>query len=162
MNLLPEDDSFFDLLRRQLLTVCQASDVLVSGLRANNLSDKLVVLSTLEAEGDEILRQTMYRLQQTFITPFEPEEVQSLTRKLDDVLDLIEEAGFLIVTYRFHPIPAEIAEIGGFVRDSCGCLQNGLRALTLGQSALIEGGQVAALESRAEALSRRLLSDLFQ
>jgi uncharacterized protein Yka (UPF0111/DUF47 family) len=108
------------------------------------------------------LRETILHLQQTFLTPFEPEQVRMLSQKLDDVIDSIEEAGFRLATCRLDPIPPEIVQIGTIVREACHCLQNGVESVIHGASAVKECTAVGTLESRTDAISRQLLSDLFR
>jgi uncharacterized protein Yka (UPF0111/DUF47 family) len=161
MNLLPKDGHFSELLQGQLAVLCEASSEFESGLKENALKQRFPRLSALEKEGDRLLRETMSYLQQTFLTPFEPEQVQKLARKLDDVIDAIEEATFRIVTYHVEPVPAEMIEIGQIVRESCQCLRTGMESVIHGASAISECQFVGALESRTDSLSRQLLSDLF-
>ena len=56
-------------------------------------------MESLERSGDEITHELLDRLRKTFITPFDPEDIQSLASSLDDVLDTLEDATFRIVAY---------------------------------------------------------------
>jgi uncharacterized protein Yka (UPF0111/DUF47 family) len=62
-------------------------------------------METLEDDGDKIIHEIFRRLRSTFITPFDPEDIQTLATSLDNVLDAIEDVTFRIVAYRFDPIP---------------------------------------------------------
>ena len=105
MNLLPRDDHFFHLFERHGQILCRASRLLVSGL--NDGYDGVCRIehdiSRIEDEGDRVVHDIFDRLRSTFITPFDPEDIQSLATALDDVLDGIEDVTFRIVAYRLKP-----------------------------------------------------------
>jgi hypothetical protein len=54
-------------------------------------------MSAIEEEGDRVVHDIFRRLRATFITPFDPEDVQALATSLDDVLDGIDDVTFRIV-----------------------------------------------------------------
>lgn len=162
MNLLPRDNRFFVLLQGQLSALCRASRILEEGLKQSSLNGIFQSLVALERQGDELLKQTILHLNETFITPFEREEVQQPGQKLDDVLDSIEETGFRLSIYQYDHRPPEIIEMAGIVRSSCECLRNAVQSVISGTSALVECERVAALESQADVISRHFLCELFQ
>src|ERR1700684_3813885 len=107
MNLLPKDDKFLHLFERHAQILCRASRLLVSGL--NDGYDGVCRIeediSRIEDEGDHVVYDIFRLLRSTFITPFDPEDVQALATSLDDVLDGIEDVTFRIVAYRLKPLP---------------------------------------------------------
>ncbi len=58
----------------------------------------------LERKADEVIHEVFRRLNQTFITPLDPEDIHSLSTHLDDVIDSIEEASHRMVIYNIEPI----------------------------------------------------------
>lgn len=68
-------------------------------------------IRSLEQQGDEVTHEVYIRLNQTFITPLDPEDVQSLSSHLNDVLDGIEEAVHRMVSYRLTVIPSVVVEL---------------------------------------------------
>src|SRR3954452_17637871 len=113
MNLLPKDEKFFELFRQHARILCQASRLLTSSLQAGYraMCDASKEIEALERGGDETIHEIFRRLQSTFLTPFDPEDIQALATALDDVLDAIEDAAFRIVGYPLRSIPA--ARAGG-------------------------------------------------
>src|SRR6266480_2299602 len=102
MNLLPRDEKFFDLFHEHVQMLCQASALLLTGLRAGYQGMCAIEkeMETIERSGDEVIHEIFNRLRSTFLTPFDPEDVQTLATAIDDVLDAIEDATFRIVAYR--------------------------------------------------------------
>ena len=61
--------------------------------------------SVLEHKGDEVIREIFARLNQTFITPLDPEDIHNISTALDNVLDGIEDTAHCMVAYRIGPMP---------------------------------------------------------
>jgi predicted phosphate transport protein (TIGR00153 family) len=118
-------------------------------------------MEAFERNGDEVTHRLFERLRQTFITPFDPEDIQSLASALDDVLDSVEDATFRIVAYRIDPIPAPAVELGEMIANSCQALARALRALQEKRSVMEDCIEVNRLEEQADAVERTMLADLF-
>src|SRR6201996_7943859 len=98
MNLLPRNEKFFDLFQQHMRILCQSSELLLSGLKSGYAGMCRIAkqMEALERGGDEVIHQIFRTLQTTFITPFDPEDIQTLATTLDNVLDSIEDATFRI------------------------------------------------------------------
>ena len=68
-------------------------------------------IGILERKADEVIHDVFRRLNQTFITPLDPEDIHSLSTHLDDVIDSIEEASHRMVIYDIDPIPPVVIEV---------------------------------------------------
>lgn len=164
MNLLPRDNTFFELFEQQTALICRASELLSSSLMSGygGVCKVCREMKALEEQGDSLVQQIIQRLQKTFLTPFEPEDVQGLTRALDDVLDSIENATFRMVAYRLEPIPRELTDFARIVHASCISLQRALGKVVRSESVVENCIAVGQLEREADLLARRLMGDLFR
>jgi len=159
MNLLPRDEKFFDLFHRHVEILCQSSELLLYGLR-NGYSGMCSIskrMEALERNADDIVHLLFQRLQTTFITPFDPEDIQTLATTLDSVLDAIEDATFRIACYRIDPIPQAAVQLGQMIDNCCKALARALNALNEKKSVLEERDHLrhkgtAALEGLAQSL----------
>lgn len=163
MNLLPRDEKFFDLFQQHVKILCQASQLFISGLRLGypgvcRISKQM---EALERNGDEIIHEIFRRLQSTFITPFDPEDIQALATSLDNVLDAIEDATFRISGYRVDPVPDSAVGLGQMIDDSCKALDRAMNALRQGNPVWDDCIEVNRLENEADAVERTVISDLF-
>ena len=118
------------------------------------------------AQGDihetrAITHQIFDRLRATFITPFDPEDIQSLATSLDDVLDSMEDAAFRIVAYRIDPIPKPAVELAEMISSSCQAIARALRGLHDKGEVMEACIEVNRLEDEADAIERCMLIDLF-
>jgi predicted phosphate transport protein (TIGR00153 family) len=163
LSLLPKDEKFFEYFFQQSNILCQASHLLQTGLQGGyeGMCQVAKQMETLERAGDEVTHKLLGRLRQTFITPFDPEDIQSLASALDDVLDTMEDAVFRIVAYRIDPIPAAAMELGGMISNSCRALDKALRALQEKKPVMEACIEVNRLEEAADAVERAMLANLF-
>lgn len=163
MNLLPRDEKFFDLFHQHSRIICQASQLLLSGLNGGypGMCDISKKMEALERNGDELIHEIFRRLQSTFITPFDPEDIQRLATALDNVLDSIEDATFRIVAYRLDPIPPAALEVGRMIADSCKALDRALTLLHERKPVADPCIEVNRLENEADAVERTQVARLF-
>ncbi len=164
MSLLPRDEKFYDFFLQQVRIICQAADLLLEGARAGSaqLATAAVRIRALEQEGDEVTHEVYVRLNQTFITPLDPEDIQSLSSHLDDVLDGIEEAAHRMVAYRLTDIPPIVVELCRIVRSCAEELRKAFEALSNNGELAEHTIEINRLEEVADQLVRSAVSDLFQ
>src|ERR1700728_1905781 len=131
MNLLPKDENFFYLFELHGQILGRASKLLVSALHDgyDGVCRVEADMSRIEDEGDRVVHDIFAQLRSTFITPFDPEDIQSLATSLDDVLDGIDDVTFRIVAYQLKPIPSAVLLLAEMVSRSCLILAEALEAL---------------------------------
>ncbi len=163
MNLLPHDEKFFDLFHQHVRILCQSSELLVSGLKSgySGMCRISKQMEALERNADEVIHEIFRRLQSTFITPFDPEDIQTLATSLDNVLDAIEDATFRISCYRVDPIPEPAVELGHMIDGSCKALARALNALRDRKPVWDDCIEVNRIEDEADAVERTVIEDLF-
>jgi predicted phosphate transport protein (TIGR00153 family) len=111
IRLVPREESFFDLFEEMADKISQGSDDLLALLQNYTDVDKRVGrILDIEHEGDEITHEVMHRLNTTFVTPFDREDIHRLASNLDDVLDHVEAAAEYLQLHRIErPLPQMIA-----------------------------------------------------
>jgi uncharacterized protein len=164
MNLLPKDDRFFHLFERHGQILCRAAKLLISGLNGgyDGVCQIQEDISSIEDEGDKVVHDIFDRLRSTFITPFDPEDIQSLATSLDDVLDGIDDVTFRIVAYRLKPIPPAVLVLAEKVSSCCYYLAEALVALHHKKPVIALCIEINRLENEADKLERNLLAELFR
>lgn len=165
MKLLPKEEKFFVQLNSQTRIIEQAAVVLLEGVERGNSHLKMMAprIQQYEQEGDEILHDVFKRLNQTFITPIDPEDIHSLCAHLDDVLDGIEDVAHRLVAYKIEPIPEPVIEICRFVQVCSMELSKAVAALDgHQQNEIIERCiEINRLEDQVDKLGRQAVMDLF-
>lgn len=164
MRLLPRQEKFFTSFIDQARLISEASKLLLEAVKEGNshLSRAAVRIQQLEHEGDEIIHDIFTRLNQTFITPLDPEDIHSISSRLDDVLDGIEDAAYRMVAYRLEPIPPTVVELCEVVHLSAKSLESAFDKLNKDDKLLDDCIEVNRLEDYADLLVRRAVAELFQ
>jgi uncharacterized protein len=164
MNLLPKAENFFYLFERHAQILCRASKLLVSALGDgyDGVCRIEEDISRIEDDGDQVVHDIFRHLRSTFITPFDPEDVQALASALDNVLDGIEDVTFRIVAYRLKPIPSAVLLLAEMVSKCCLILADALAALHKKKPVLNFCIEINRLENEADKLERNLIAELFR
>jgi uncharacterized protein len=90
MRLFPREIDFFEIFDRASLNLTRAASLLVSLMENfDNLEERVKELYEAEQDGDILTHEIMKKLNKTFITPIDREDLHALASSLDDVLDLI-------------------------------------------------------------------------
>jgi predicted phosphate transport protein (TIGR00153 family) len=164
VNLLPKNDQFFHLFERHGQILCRASKLLIGGLKEgyDGVCRIEKDITGLEQDGDKVVHDIFKHLRATFITPFDPEDIQSLATSLDDILDGIEDVTFRIAAYKLKPIPSAVIELAEKIFSCCTVLTRALEALHEKRPVIDFCIEVHRLENEADKLERNLLADLFR
>jgi predicted phosphate transport protein (TIGR00153 family) len=117
---VPKDREFFDLFEEAAGNCVRAAEQLeemVKGFPDTRDLGREVLLC--EQEGDRITHDIYHRLNQTFVTPIDREDILELTSALDDVVDLTEEVADFLVLYKIEA-PMDPAErLTTILKDAC-------------------------------------------
>lgn len=118
LRLVPRDEGFFELFVKQAAHVERAAELLQDIITDyHDVPAKAARLHDLEHEGDEITHQIMRRLNTTFVTPIDHEDIHQLASTLDDVLDHIDAAADLFVLHKIEsPLPEMKTQVETLVR----------------------------------------------
>src|SRR5262249_52001335 len=101
ISLFPREEDFFLLFRKQAALVREACDLLLAMVDSfDRLEDRARELKDVEHRADLVTHEIFERLNRTFITPLEREDIHQLASNLDDVLDAVEAIGSRIVLFK--------------------------------------------------------------
>lgn len=109
LRLIPREESFFDLFEKLAATVCLGAEELLAVLSDfTDIERKTQRVLDIEHEGDELTHEVIRRLNTSFITPFDREDIHHLASGLDDVLDNVEAAAEYL---RLHAIEQPLPQM---------------------------------------------------
>jgi uncharacterized protein len=161
-RLLPREQSFFEMFVRQAENVNAGAQALVEMLE--NYDDppaRAERVEDFEHIGDTITHDIITRLNQTFITPFDREDIHELSSKIDDVIDLMDAAATRLVIYRVHSIIPGVSELASTVLSATYEIVQAVRVLEKQDHILDHCIEINRLENQADRQSRKLIADLF-
>jgi uncharacterized protein len=136
---------------------------LLEDLMKNYAGDaqRIAELQEIEHRGDEMTHTIIRMLNQTFITPFDREDIHRLTSSLDDVLDFVNGAAVRMTLYRIANPPPAAAELAGLIVRQSQELSKAVALLDDNQQLLEHCVEVNRLENEADRVSRRAIAELF-
>jgi predicted phosphate transport protein (TIGR00153 family) len=164
MRFLPREEKFFELFLQQVNLISEAARLLLHGAEAGNahLAEAVEKISALEQSADEIIHDIFKRLNQTFITPLDPEDIHSLSSRLDDIIDGIEELAHRMVAYHLDPIPPMAIECCRHIVDCVNSLRLAFEALHSNARVVEHCIEVNRIEEAVDVLVRKAIKELFE
>jgi predicted phosphate transport protein (TIGR00153 family) len=163
IRLTPQDTSFYDLFARSAGHLVEGSALLTQLVGADPYGREDLAKRLREAEhaADESTHELLRKVNSSFITPFDREDIYLLASNLDDCMDMMEAAGDLIVLYQIGALPSGVStQVEVLVRMSELTAQAMPRLRSMKDLAeyWIE---INRLENQADQVYRRLLAELF-
>jgi len=164
VRLFPREEKFFDLLEAHIEHSVEAARLLNESVKTgpHTFAQTAGEIKRIEYEGDRITHQLFTRLNQTFVTPLDPEDLHGMGSALDDVLDIIEDAAFRLTAYKIDPIPDGVIELTAIILECCKTLQTAVVRLRTHLPILDECIEINRLENSADEVVRKLVTRLFE
>jgi len=154
------EDVFSRLIEEQASLSLEGLKLLVKYLETQD-PDLAEELSLKEKEADEVRRILIDELNRSFITPFDREDIFSLSRSIDDVIDYADSTVSEMVTLKVLPTQY-MQRMATLLKDAAYEIHQGVLRLQKHPNVAIDHAQRAkALENRVEAVYREALADLF-
>jgi uncharacterized protein len=163
MRLLPREEKFYHLFLKQVEIISEASRLLLEGVRGGraHMAGAATEINVLEHRGDEVIHELFTRLNQTFITPIDPEDIHNLSSALDNVLDGVEDTAHRLVSYRIDPVPAPMVKLSEIVASCAKALRAAFEALENSGPIMEHCIEINRLENEADLIGRASVVDLF-
>jgi predicted phosphate transport protein (TIGR00153 family) len=161
-RLIPREEAFFDLFEDLATKVHQGSGELLDLLtNYGDVDRKAGRIVDIEHEGDEITHEIMRRLNTTFVTPFDSEDIQRLGSGLDDVLDHIEAAAEYLQLHRIEePLP-QMVRLADTLNEACRWTAESMPGLRKMKDLQDYWININRLENEADRAYRRTIAELF-
>ncbi len=163
VRLIPRDTSFFQMFSAMSENLIAGAGALV-GLFADyrDVDAKIDEIRRIEREGDELTHAILTKLNQTFITPFDREDIHQLASKLDDVLDFINASGARLVMYRITDPPPAAGELAKIILMQTQELQKAVSLMQKNGNILVHCVEINRLENEADLVSQHAIAKLFE
>lgn len=163
-NLIPREVAFFELFQKAAHNMIEGSRLLKDMMEEfKDPVEQARLIKDVEHIGDGITHDIARRLNQTFITPIDREDIHALASALDDVLDLVEAVADRFVVFRITE-PSETAiKLANILYQAAGAVGAGIDRLGQPHADLNECCiRVNSLENEADRITRDAISRLFE
>jgi len=163
LRLTPRNTSFFDLLADSAAHLVTGANLLAELLGADRQARKAInkQLTHVEHLADESTHSIMRQLNQTFVTPFDRDDIYNLASALDDCMDFMEEAGDLIVLYKLDELPARVSDQIQVLQRAAELTADAMPRLRSMADLAEYWVEVNRLENQADKAHRKLLAQMF-
>ena len=163
--IIPQDKVFFDLLDRESATVLRGAIKLEDAVKTfDNMEERRKEFKDIEHNGDEIVHDIYERVNRSFITPIDQEDLTRLASGYDDVLDFMYLVMNRLVLFEIKGTTQPMIEFVGIVRASVEQLHSAFGSLSKPNPAIIDRAciEVDRLENEADVLLNEAVAALFK
>jgi len=158
----PVDTAFYDLFTEQAQHLVTGAALLAEMLSETAVHDDVAArMRAAEHEADETTHALFKRVNSTFVTPFDREDIYRLGSGLDDVMDMMDEIVDLILLYEVKVLPPELSqqvEVLQRCAELTAAAMPGLQSPGTLEEYWIE---INRLENAGDKNHRRMLAKLF-
>lgn len=163
LRLTPRNASFFDLLAESARHLVRGAELLSELLGAPPGERGAIALKLREAEhhADEATHTIMRNLNQTFVTPFDRDDIYGLASRLDDCMDCMEEAGDLVVLYGLDTLPDLVADQVDVLRRCAELTADAMPRLRSMKHLTEYWVEINRLENEGDRTYRKLVAAMF-
>jgi predicted phosphate transport protein (TIGR00153 family) len=166
IRLIPREEAFFDMFRAQAATVVEGAKLLKDLLEDyTDVDQKRMKIEKVENMGDEIAHKIMEKLNTTFITPMDREDIHALTSALDDILDYINATSQRLQLYHVTQVTDDARALANVIlraSEETEALTDNMENLKDVKNLKARWIEVNRLENEGDKISRQAIADLFE
>lgn len=163
VRFVPRETKFFDLfadMAKNLTTGARQLHDLFQDYK--DVSAGVQKIKGTEHKGDDIAHAVFIKLNSSFITPFDREDIHTLASSLDDVLDYINAAADRLITYKITKPPAAAVDLAAIILRQAEELSKAVALIEKGDALIEYCVEVNRLENEADGISRAAIGHLFE
>ena len=160
---MPRDGDFFVLFQKQAENIVSGAQAFTRMLEHyTGVPEQVQIIKAIEHQGDELTHQIFRKLNTTFITPFDREDMHELCGTMDDVIDLIDAAASRFVLYRVDSVRPGTIELTKVLAAATLELSAAIHAMETPDKALHRIIEINRLENESDRICRTLIAQLFE
>lgn len=159
---MPREKDFFVLFQQQADNVVAGAAALTKMVEQyTDVAEQVQKIKAIEHNGDEITHQIFRKLNQTFVTPFDREDIHELCGTTDDIIDLIDAAASRFSLYQITEIRSGTAELCNVLTVATMELSAAIHTLPKPHLAIPRVIEINRLENESDRICRGLIARLF-
>ncbi|MDR0873883.1 MAG: DUF47 family protein [Prevotellaceae bacterium] len=166
---IPKGDKFYPILWEMSENILACSDLFIELTRTQDKEARKAVykqIKALETKGDGILAHLFDELNNTFITPFDREDLNALGEQLDNVLDNMNSAAKRVIMYQPEKLPEQSVKLAEILKEGCKLIQKAAEELATmkknPKAAKNICKELHRLENQADDIYEHFITDIFE
>jgi uncharacterized protein len=162
LSLRPSDPTFYDLFAESARNLVAGASLLAELFQVD--TDRALLakrMRDVEHQGDEFTHAIVRRVNTTFVTPFDREDIYRLAAGLDDVMDFMDEAVDLVTLYEIDKLPGELAKQVEVIQRAADLTAESMPRLRTMRDLEDYWIEINRLENEGDKSYRRILAKLF-
>lgn len=169
-GLIPKEEKFFDMFKEMTKNIIAGAELLKYLLDnfdepEEKRKETYHKIKDIEHAGDHQTHEIIRKLNKSFITPFDPEDIYSLASGLDDILDLIDASALHLVTYSVTQVTDKSKELAFIILKSCQNIEKAVALLgkkgNIAELVAEYCVEINSLENEADRVRQTAISELF-
>ena len=163
MRLIPRDEKFFDLFNElaQRLTKCaRLLNELFS--EPKRLEELAAAIKAIEHEADQLTYTVIARIDTSFVTPLDREDIYMLASRLDDVIDLLDGTARRVTMFRITEVREPAKRLSGVLVRAAEAIEAAVRDMKKPKVVAQHSRAIKTLEEEGDAIYAEAVGGLFQ
>jgi hypothetical protein len=162
VGLIPRDEKFFPMFNDVARLLCECAD-LVARIFADpsQLNALAAEIKDREHQADQITHDVIVRIDRSFVTPLDREDIHLLTSRLDDVIDLLDGTVRRCQMFHITSAPPYAAQLADVLKRAANRIETAVRSMKKPKSMLEHTLALKALEEEGDAIYAQAVGDLF-
>jgi predicted phosphate transport protein (TIGR00153 family) len=162
-RLIPREERFFDDFVAMAEQIRKGAGLLDDMLRPERpIWDKADEIKEVEHKCDFLTHEIIQRLHRTFVTPLDREDIHSLARSLDDVMDAIDASAAIVRLYQIERVRPDAQELARIIVDSTEQVVKAMKALERRKGVAEPAVEINRLENEADRAHQIAVRRLFE
>lgn len=162
-RLIPREEKFYDDFKMMADQLRHGARLLESMFAVDPpIADKAHEIKEVEHQCDFLTHEIIQRLNKTFVTPIDREDIHELARTLDDVMDAIDNAASLIPLYRIDKVRGGARELTRIIIQQTDEIRAAVEALEQRKGVLERAIEINRLENEADRIHKGAIGKLFE
>lgn len=163
-SLLPKEDQYFEFFSQMTEKIREAADILVDMVNGpyENYEISSKRIKSVEHECDEITHNITIKLNKSFITPFDREDIYTLSVALDDVCDYIDATARAMVMYDIHDADVYVQQLAAIMQKLAGEINSAVSMLKNSDGMSQHLLEIQRLENDADEVYFKAMGALFK
>jgi predicted phosphate transport protein (TIGR00153 family) len=161
-RLIPREEKFYDDFKMMAELLRQGARLLETMFAVDPpIAEKALEIKEVEHQCDFMTHEIIQRLNKTFVTPIDREDIHELARTLDDVMDAIDAAAALIPLYRIDKVRGGARELTRIIIQQTDEIRAAVEALEKKTGVLERSIEINRLENEADRIHQAAVGQLF-